>query len=121
MASGIWRGLSRNGKLAAAITIDVINMIPLLVFAPADLLVAVAQWDYVTDLRGSPADPMSIFMGLEAVLPGPFDLTPVCLLTFLRTEGKLGADGGRVDIPPDADVIDVDYRVRDDSVDDDDT
>lgn len=121
MASGIWRGLSRNGKLAAAITIDFINMIPLVIFEPADLLVAVAQWDYVTDLRGRPADPMSILMGLEAVLPGPLDLTPVCLLTFLRTEGVLGAGGGGVDIPPDADVIDVEYRVRSDSVDDDDT
>ena len=121
MASGIWRGLSRNGKLAAAITIDIINMIPLVIFEPADLLVAVAQWDYVSDLRGTIEDPMSLLLGMEAVLPGPLDITPVCLLTFLRTEGLLGAGGGRVDIPSDADVIDVDYRVRNDSVDDDDT
>ncbi len=120
MASGIWRGLSRNGKLASAIAIDLINMVPLVIFEPADLLVAVAQWDYVSDLRGGGTeDPLALLMGLEAVLPGPFDITPVCLLTFLRTEGLPGA--GRADIPPDADVIDVEYKVHGDTVDDDDT
>ena len=91
MVSGIWKELPVATRFLLAVVIDILNtfnleFIPLLY--PLDPLLALVQFDLVTDLAPTRAQKVLLGLGCgEALLGHPRDILPLCSLVVLVTGG----------------------------------
>ena len=91
MVSGIWKELPVATRFLLAVVIDILNtfnleFMPLLFLL--DPLLALVQFDLVTDLAPTRAQKVLLGLGCgEALLGHPRDILPLCSLVVLVTGG----------------------------------
>ncbi len=92
MVSGIWKELPVATRFLLAVVIDILNTFNLEyvpVLSLLDPLLALVQFDLVTDLAPTKAQKLLLGLGCgEALLGHPRDILPLCSLVVLVTGGN---------------------------------